>query len=101
MIEKATDQNFDVLVQGDFVLVDFFATWCGPCKMLAPILEEIVKENNIKLVTVDVDESETARKYGIMTVPTLMIFKKGEVITSQTGYMPKDTLEKWIQENTN
>lgn len=99
MIEKATDKNFDVLIKEGFVLVDFFATWCGPCKMLAPVLEEVVKEKKIKLVTVDVDESETARKYGIMTVPTLMIFKDGKEVTSTAGYMPKDVLEKWIDEN--
>lgn len=99
MIEKATDATFDALIQGKFVLVDFHATWCGPCKMLAPVLKEVVEEKQIKLVTVDVDECEVAQKYGIMTVPTLMIFKDGNISAQTQGYMSKDMLIHFIEEH--
>lgn len=91
------EKNFDELIKNDLVLVDFFATWCGPCKMIAPILEEL---EGIDVVKVDVDESpDIARKFGIMSVPTLMIFKNGELRSSQSGAMPKAILENWINDN--
>lgn len=98
MIENINEESFDQFIQEDFVLVDFYATWCGPCKMLAPVIEEVVKENNIKCAKIDVDESDIARRYGIMTIPTLMIFKNGEQVSSKTGYTSKTDLEKWIEE---
>lgn len=92
-----TEENFNDLIDGEFVLVDFFATWCGPCKMLAPVLEEL---EGINIVKIDVDECPTlARQFGIMTVPTLMIFKEGEVKATQSGAMPKPMLENWIDQN--
>lgn len=98
MIENIKDESFDRFIEEDFVLVDFYATWCGPCKMLAPVIEDVVKETNIKCAKIDVDESDIARRYGIMTIPTLMIFKKGKQVSSKTGYMSKVDLEKWIEE---
>lgn len=96
-----TKENFDELIQNDLVLVDFFATWCGPCRMLGPVLEELASErSNVKIVKVDVDESASiARNYGIMSVPTLLLFKNGIHIGTKTGFFPKEVLNHWIEEN--
>lgn len=91
------EKNFESLINKDLVLVDFFATWCGPCKMLGPVLESL---ENIDVVKIDVDECpDLARKYAIMSVPTLMIFSNGELKNKQSGFMPKEALEEWILEN--
>lgn len=91
------EKNFESLINKDLVLVDFFATWCGPCKMLGPVLESLV---NIDVVKIDVDECpDLARKYAIMSVPTLMIFSNGDLKNKQSGFMPKEVLEEWILEN--
>ena len=81
------------------VVVDFFATWCGPCKMLAPIFESVSQElDNAKFVKVDIDESlELAQKFGISTVPTMMIFKDGEVVDKLVGFMPKESLKAKVE----
>lgn len=91
------EQNFNNLINKELVLVDFFAEWCGPCKMLSLVLEQL---ENIDVVKIDVDENpDLARHFGIMSVPTLMIFKNGELKTSKSGAMPKPALENWIDEN--
>ena len=91
------EKDFESLINKDLVLVDFFATWCGPCRMLGPVLESL---ENINVVKIDVDECpDLARKYGIMSVPTLMIFSNGELKNKQSGFMPKEALEEWISEN--
>ena len=92
-----TEEKFEELIKGELVLVDFFATWCGPCKMLSPILEEL---KDVSVVKIDVDECPNlARKFGIMSVPTLMIFKDGELKDTKYGAMPKPMLESWINQN--
>lgn len=97
---EGTMENFEELIQGDFVVVKFFATWCGPCKMLAPVVEEVAKEMDLTLVEVDIDNSvDIASQYAVMSVPTLMIFKKGELKNAHTGFMPKEQLIKWIEES--
>ena len=75
-------------------LIDFYATWCGPCKMLAPVLEEVAGEfSNIEFYKVNVDENqEAAGEFGIMSIPTLLIMKNGEVLEEKTGYQPKEAL---------
>ena len=81
------------------VVVDFFATWCGPCKMLAPVFESVSEEiNNAKFVKVDIDESlELDQKFGISTVPTMMIFKDGKVVDKLGGFMPKESLKAKVE----
>ena len=92
-----TEETFNDLINEELVLVDFFATWCGPCKMLAPVLEDL---DGISIVKIDVDECPTlTRQFGIMTVPTLILFKNGEVKATQSGAMPKPMLENWIDQN--
>lgn len=84
------------------VLVDMFATWCGPCKMLSPILENVKEDVGEKfdIYKVDIDESmDIARKYGIMSVPTMLIFKNGEVVDKMIGLRQKDQIIKTLNEN--
>ncbi len=87
----------DVIAEG-VTFVDFFATWCGPCKMLGPVLEEVAVENpDIKFVKVDCDESpNVAREYGIMSIPAMFLFKDGEVLDKTGGYQQKKQLQQFI-----
>ena len=90
------ENNFDELISNGEVLVDFFATWCGPCRMLGPVLEEI--QDKYKIIKVDIDESgDLAKKYGVMSVPTIIKFKNGEEIDKNIGFLPKEELINWIE----
>ena len=101
------DQNFEneVLKFNGPALVDFFATWCGPCQVLGPIIEELAEEmkaSNVKIGKVDVDKSpDTTQKYDIMSVPTLILFKNGEAKEMMNGLQNKDVLKKKLQEMMN
>lgn len=94
--------NFNEQIKEGVVLVDFFATWCGPCKMQAPVLEELKEDrSDVKVVKIDVDqETEIAREYGVMSIPTLILFKDGKEIAKNVGFMPKELLVQWINEQT-
>jgi thioredoxin 1 len=92
-----TDSTFqsEVLSSSQLVLVDFWATWCGPCRMVAPIVEEIASENTdkLKVAKVDVDANpQTAQQFGVMSIPTLIVFKGGQPVERLVGYMPKAKL---------
>jgi thioredoxin 1 len=91
----------EVLNSNDVVLIDFFAEWCGPCKMLAPIVEELSKEmaGKAKVFKVDVDKSgDIAQKYGIMGVPTVIIFKNGTAVDKMVGFQPKEVLKSKVEQ---
>ncbi len=86
------ENGFDDLIK-DIAVVDFYATWCGPCKMFGPVFEEVSNESNINFVKVDVDkENDIARMYGVMTIPTVILFKNGEEVKRNIGYMSKEGL---------
>ena len=100
-MKQVSDSSFDsdVLKAEGPVLVDFWAEWCGPCKQIAPALEDLSKEYDGKLTIAKVnidDNPQTPGKYGVRGIPTLLIFKNGEVVSQKVGAMPKSKLKEWI-----
>jgi len=97
-----TDSSFeaDVLKSGQPVLVDFWAEWCGPCKMIGPILEELAGEmQGVTIAKMNVDENPmTPSKYGIRGIPTMMLFKNGQLAATKVGALPKQALQTWLKE---
>ncbi|WP_413379240.1 thioredoxin [Alkalihalobacillus sp. 1P02AB] len=101
-IVNVTDQTFANETSDGVVLVDFWAPWCGPCKMIAPVLEELDAEigDTAKIVKLDVDENQqTAGKYSVMSIPTLLVFKNGEVVDQTVGFQPKEALAELINKH--
>jgi thioredoxin 1 len=99
---KVDDGSFesDVLKAAGPVLVDFWAEWCGPCKMIAPTLEELAKDMAGKIIVakLNIDENpETARRYGVRGIPTMMMFKNGQVAATKIGALPKNALYQWVE----
>lgn len=97
------EANFEqVVIKSDKpVLVDFYSNWCGACKRLAPVIEELAGEyiDKVKIGKVDVEENNTlADKFGVMSIPTVIIFKSGKVVKENVGYMPKDGWDKLLKE---
>ena len=89
-------EDFNELISNGFHLVDFYAEWCGPCKMLAPILEEMA--DNVDIIKVNVDEHEDlAREYGVMSIPTLVLLEKGKEVKRNIGFLPKEEIEKFLK----
>ena len=103
MATIATNTSFDGLLEDQkLVIVDFWATWCGPCRMLSPLLDEIEEEmsDKITVVKVNVDDAdEIAMRYRIMSIPTLLFFKNGQIVDKTVGAMPKSTLVDKINAN--
>ena len=103
MIQKINEQDFQTKVVNDeAAVVDFSATWCGPCRMLAPVLEQISEEldGKAKFYNVDVDDdSALAAGFGISSVPTVLILKKGKVAAHSLGFKPGPAMKSWIEEN--
>lgn len=103
-VKKITDANFQnqVLESGKLVLVDFWAAWCGPCKMIAPVIDELAEAYDEKVVVgkLNVDDNpSSASKYGVMSIPTILLFKNGEAIERVVGYKTKDELAKILDAN--
>ncbi len=101
IIKNCNEQDFEieVLKETSPVVVDFWAEWCGPCKMLSPILEEVSMEmrEKVKIVKVNLDENQDlAMKYSVRSIPTLLLFSEGELIDAKIGLSPKDDIISWI-----
>ena len=98
MVKIVDSNEFQEEIKEGIVFVDFFATWCGPCKMLSPIVDEVSNEiTDVKFIKVDVDKSnDVASSYNIMSIPTLLIFKDGNLVGKQMGLMPKSALIEFI-----
>mgnify|MGYP004536307891 FL=1 len=92
------EDDFNEIIKSK-VLVDFYADWCGPCKMLAMEIEKVASEIDIDIVKVNVDEEEDiARKYGVMSIPTLILFENGQELKKTIGFMPKDKIKEFIED---
>ena len=100
-MEIKNENEFNETINGEYALVDFFATWCGPCKMMGPVLESVSSNrDNIKIIKVDVDKFESlARTYGVMSIPTLILFKKGQIVDKKVGFLAEPLLNEWIDNN--
>ena len=99
---KVTDSSFvdDVLTSEKPVLVDFWATWCGPCKMVAPFLDDLATDmaGRVTVAKVNIDENpQTPRKYGVRGIPTMILFKGGQVAATKIGALPKSKLYEWVE----
>lgn len=104
MVKAITDANFETETNDGVVLVDFWATWCGPCRMQSPIIDELDEEigDKVSFAKMDVDANpETPQKFGIMGIPTLLVKKDGEVVEKLVGFTPKERLEEILEQYTN
>ncbi|MBN67250.1 MAG: thiol reductase thioredoxin [Rickettsiales bacterium] len=104
--KQVTDDAFEteVLKADGPVLVDFWAEWCGPCKQLSPVLDELAGEfeGKVQVAKVNIDQNpETPQKYGVRGIPTLMVFRDGEAVATKVGSMPKGQLSEWLESVTN
>ena len=99
MAKIINSQEFDNTIESGVVVVDFFATWCGPCKMLSPVIDELRGElENVNFVKVDIEQSmDLAQKFKIVSVPTLKVFKNGEEVDTLMGFMPKEVLKSKVE----
>ena len=104
--QQIKDENFEneALNSQILTLVDFWAEWCGPCKQIGPILEEIAEEkkDRLRIVKLNIDENQqTPQKYGVRGIPTLILFQDGRLVDSKVGSMPKSSLNEWIESYLN
>lgn len=101
-MEILNEKNYNEKTEKGLVVVDFFANWCGPCRIMSPILEEVQKDmgEKVKIYKVDVDESENlARQFGIMSIPTILIYKDGEIVNKHIGLWMKDSMMEELNEH--
>ena len=100
-VKVINSRDFNDEINNNLVLIDFFAKWCGPCKMISPIVEELSNEiNSVSFCKVDVDENnELASSLGILSIPTLLLYKQGKLVSKKIGFQSKDELKYWIEEN--
>ena len=98
MLKYLINEDFNEEIKNGMVLVDFYADWCGPCRMISPIVEELSNEiDSLKVIKVNVDEREdVAKVYGIMSIPTLILFRDGQMEKKQLGFVPKEVLLHWF-----
>lgn len=101
IIKEFEEENFMDNIKEGIVLVDFFATWCGPCKMLSPEIEDLVNEMpDLKVFKIDIDKyKKLTNDFRIMSVPTLILYNNGNSVGNRSGYMPKSILKEWINES--
>lgn len=101
-VKEITDADFEEVTSKGVTLTDFWATWCGPCKMQSPVVEQLSDEmSDVSFTKMDVDQNpETAAHFGIMSIPTLMVKKDGEVVDTVVGYHPKDQLKQILEQYT-
>lgn len=102
MTTEINDKNFDEYIKSGVTLVDFWAPWCGPCRMLLPVIDELSEEmkKEVKILKCNVDDnSATASKFNIMGVPTLILFKEGKMVAQRSGMAPKKLIQDWIKSN--
>jgi len=101
-MEIITNQNFDQKTKNGVVLIDFFATWCGPCRMIAPVLEKVQQKmgDKVSIFKVDVDDDEEiARKFGIFSIPTLLVFVNGELKDKHVGFMTEPEIVEMLEKH--
>jgi thioredoxin 1 len=99
MVKQITDKEFDESIKTGKVLVDFYAEWCGPCKMLSPVVDELSEElKDVTFFKLNVDESdEVVRKYNVMSIPTLLVFENGELKNTSVGFKNKDEIKELLK----
>ena len=100
MLIHLKTEDFNKEIINGTVVVDFYADWCGPCQMLSPVIEELASErSNAKFIKVNVDEQqELAKQYGVMSIPTIIVFKNGKIKNTNVGFVPKEIIQSWIEE---
>lgn len=97
IIHVESSKKFQEEIVSGTVLVDFYADWCGPCQMLAPLLEDLDRQSNIKILKINVDElGDIARDFRVMSIPTLVVFKDGKMVKREMGYMPLERLKALV-----
>ena len=100
MVRILESKNFDKEIQEEIILVDFYASWCPPCKMLAPVLEEVASSRKYVVGKINIDENiEIAKKYNVESVPTLIVFKNGKEVDKEVGYMEKNQVIELLDRN--